>query len=522
MTFEPANQKRSTAVAIAEAETQAISIEALESSPSRRSSPLFYVLLVFALVGLSMFSVWSANRLFAPEMYDTATPAAIGATLASGQNYAVFDLNVNIREIRNAQLAGLPARPDVILLGASHWQEAHVDLLADRSFFNAHIHRDYFEDILGMVEMLVRHDKLPRHMMISIRDNQFLPIRERTDYLWLPGIPFYRDMSKRLGLMPQSQWDTWPVARWRERLSLPMLYGNASRWYKAQEHPHPTLEARFDRLDVLLAGGSIAWSRQHEASYTAERSLQTTMAYVNARRNAPPTVDPIGIEQIDRLFGYLAARGVHVVLVHPPFNPIAYDALKSERYIEGLRRVESLTRDFADRHGFDVIGSFDPYVVGCHADMYIDAEHANPTCLAKVFDQFSRLPRSKSGNAVEASIATIAAQEPNRIDPLPPPPLQLGETPAGALPEAHISPGTPIVTIPASETTPGGSDRLPTPTTEPIARDASSAASTEPSAGSASKPQTQPRKARKGTAKARASTAPRTTRAATTSVAAKR
>ena len=40
------------------------------------------------------------------------------------------------------------------MLGASHWQEAHADLLPGRRFYNAHVHRDYYEDLLAVAEML--------------------------------------------------------------------------------------------------------------------------------------------------------------------------------------------------------------------------------------------------------------------------------------------------------------------------------------------------------------------------------
>jgi hypothetical protein len=518
MTLPPPVQDQPTAhragvPPVVSAPDDVVSGAVIEPQPLRLFNPTCYVVLAAILVGSSLFAMWSANRIFAPEMYDSATAASIGETLGSGQNYAVFDLNVNIREIRNAQLARLPVKPDVILLGASHWQEAHVDLLAGRSFLNAHIHRDYYEDILGMVEMLVRHDKLPRHLMIAIRDNQFMPIAQRTDHLWLPGIPFYREMAKRLGLMPHAQFDTLPIARWRERLSLQMLYGNLSRWHKAGEYPHATRDEQFDRLDILLPGGSIVWSQGHLASYTAERSLQTTLAYVNARRNTPPTIDPIGVEAIDRLFDFLEGRGVHVVLVHPPFNPIAYDALKSERYMEGLRRVEALTRHFADRYGFDVIGSFDPYVLGCRADMYIDAEHANPTCLAKVFAQFSQLPRSRPDQAVTTSkpFAPVEATA-ARLDllPLPPPPLHSEET-ATVVPAASGS-GTaaPIVTETQSQTS------LTAPAAEPPASRISGPPPTSPSLAPAPVPASQPRHAPKGSRQVRAPTAPRTARALST------
>jgi hypothetical protein len=95
----------------------------------------------------------------------------------------VFDLNLDSRELRRQQIARLETRPEVVVLGASHWQEAHADLLPGRRFYNAHVHRDYYEDLLAVTEMLIRHDRLPKTLLVSIRDLTFLPVERRTDTL---------------------------------------------------------------------------------------------------------------------------------------------------------------------------------------------------------------------------------------------------------------------------------------------------------------------------------------------------
>jgi hypothetical protein len=114
--------------------------------------------------------------------------------------------------------------------------------------------------------------------------------------------------------------------------------------------------------------------------------------------NDPPTIDPKGVEAMDALLGFLKSKGVEVFLVHPPFNPLFYERVKTGSYIGGLRKVEELTRRFAVKHGYKVIGSFDPQEVGCDASMYIDAEHGNPTCLGRLLEQYRRLdqPRQSS------------------------------------------------------------------------------------------------------------------------------
>lgn len=348
-----------------------------------------------SLVAATLFgivSVWNLNRSYGPEMYGDAMVQAADAH-AQGKNYAVFDLNLNIRLLRDEQLKRMTKTPEVILLGASHWQEAHKGLLKGYDMFNAHIHRDYWEDPLGMVELLARHNHLPKKLIISVRDNQFTPVEFRKDFLWEPGIPAYRAATKRIGIAAENFVSTLPYDRGRALMSLPMLFTNLTRWHNAAERPHATDNRQFKTLDVLLPDGSIVWAEKHMKLFTAERTRKESLDFAALRYNVPPKVDPKGVFAFEKMLEFLKAKGVEVTLVHPPFNPIYYDQLKGSPYAVGLKKIEELTQRIAKDHGLKTFGSFNPHDIGCTAEMYIDAEHSNEICLQKIFDQFVALDK---------------------------------------------------------------------------------------------------------------------------------
>lgn len=353
--------------------------------------------LAFALATLvGIASIWFGNKAYGPEMYGTGGMVPAAEAHAKQQNYAVFDLNLNIRALRDEQLKRMTKTPDVILLGASHWQEAHKDLIKGQEFFNAHIHRDYWEDPLGMVELLVRHNRLPKKLIISIRDNQFTPVENRKDFLWEPGIPAYREMTKRLGLEAESYIKTLPYDRGRALISLPMLFDNFTRWHNATERPGPTDSKHFETLDTLLPDGSITWSNKRMKLFTQERTLSESINFANKRQNTPPLVDPKGVEAFEALLNFLKDKGVSVYLVKPPFNPTYYDRLRGSPYAAGLDRIDALIQRIANDHKLPVFGSFNPHTLGCTSEMYIDAEHSNDKCLKKIFDQYMAID-AKSG-----------------------------------------------------------------------------------------------------------------------------
>jgi hypothetical protein len=352
-----------------------------------RGRPLLYLLGTAALAALLMSGIAAANYVLAPLSYSTAAQARVAEILAGGSNYAVFDLNLDMRGLRRQHIARLDATPEVVVLGASHWQEADGGLLPGRRFYNAHVHRDYYEDLLAVVEMLLRHDRLPKTLIMSIRDMTFAPVAGRTDTLWLTALPDYRAMATRLGLASHPWFVTWPARRWLHLLSLHAMGDNALRWLTAESWPGPVRPRALPTMDVLRADGSIGWSHAHRAQFTAERARSEVRTAVAARRDQAPAIDPAAVTAVDRLLGLLSERGVRVVLIHPPYHPDFYDRIKSSAYGAGLQQVEAITGRLATAHGATAVGGFDPAVAGCTASMFIDAEHSGPSCLQRVLDQ---------------------------------------------------------------------------------------------------------------------------------------
>ena len=347
--------------------------------------PVPYLVLTALLVALLMAALAAANWHLAPLSYSTAAHHRAADALAAGTPYAVYDLNLDTRGLRRAQIARLARRPDVVVLGASHWQEAHADLLPGRRFYNAHVHRDYHEDLLAVVEMLLRHDRLPRTLIMSIRDMTFLPEARRTDALWLTALPDANAMRERLGL-PRPWLETRPLRRWLGLLALSTLLENGWRDLVAITRPGPVDAHTLPTMDVLQPDGSIRWSAAHREMFTPERTSAEVRAAVAQRGSLGLEIDETAVVAIDRLLALLRGRGVRVVLIHPPFNPDFYRQVQGTAYGAGLLRVEAIAARLAAAHGARVVGSFDPAVAGCTAGMFIDAEHSGPACLRRLID----------------------------------------------------------------------------------------------------------------------------------------
>jgi len=356
--------------------------------------PVAFLGILFLTVILVLSAIVAANWRLTPMQFSQSRMETVADTFMSGANYANWDLNIDIRGMRRAHIARLTETPELIIQGASHWQEASADLVPGVVVANAHVHRDYYEDLLAVAELLVRHDRLPKTLVLTIRDQTFLPVDRRTDSLWRYIGPEYHDMAARLGIQSHSWAEIFPFADYVGLSSLVALREKAIQYFTAPMRPGATKEDKLQTLDVLMPDGSIRWSHEHDAIFTPEWSRAHALENAAARKNAPIVIDPDGVKAIDLLVGFLTEKGVDVVLAHPPFNPIFYNEILGTEYDRGLQRVTAITARIAATHGARVIGSFNPNAVGCTKEMYIDMEHSKPVCLGRLLQQ--ALPQPKS------------------------------------------------------------------------------------------------------------------------------
>lgn len=354
-------------------------------------NPLTYLVLLGGLFVVLWGAVLSANYLLNPLIYSSGAQERLAEEFVAGNNYGVFDLNIDMRGLRREHIARLTKTPEVVVIGASHWQEAIPNLIPDRDFYNAHVHRDYFEDILAVSEMMVANDRVPEKLIISIRDLTFTPVSTRTDDLWRTGLPDYRAMAKRLGVEPHSFFETFEIRPWLDLTSLPAAWERAVQYVTAEQRPGPTRQETSKTLDMLSPKGFIRWSGEHKALFTKERAIDEAIKEYEWTKSRRIQIDPEAVEAVDRLLAFFIERGVEVVLVHPPFNPVFYNNIINTPYGEDMKRVVALTKDLAASHGIPVIGSFDPSYVGCDGSMFIDSQHSSSECLGKVL---AKMPNS--------------------------------------------------------------------------------------------------------------------------------
>ena len=375
-----------------------------DSLSEPRATPATYLFVLLAVIIVGVVSVRSLNAQLAPLLYSDPHIWKVGEELSVGSNYLTYDLNIETRGLRRESIRNLTYRPELAVMGASHWQEAHSAIAPDTDFYNAHVHRDYYEDLVAVASWFFLYDRMPEKLVISIRDNQFTAVEDRTDFLWVPVLPDYRRAAGLFGLEPHLAYANGLTPRLRQTVSLNVLWANVERYFAAEELPRSSDAMTHPTLDVLLSDGGIYWSAKHRRSFTNERARSQALELARAKIASPPTMDPEGLRTLDQVLSFLVEHEVEVFLAHPPFNPIFWDAVQGSRYMPELEKVETAVADLAAKHGIAVIGGFNPYEVGCTQEMYIDGEHSSPLCLGEVLlDALSDPSVEISTNAMDAA-----------------------------------------------------------------------------------------------------------------------
>jgi hypothetical protein len=363
------------------------------AEPQERSSQNLgrYLAALTGLVAVVFAGMGLGNYLLNPLDYSEQYTRQVGQALADGKNFANYDPNINIRALRSAQIRAMRTTPDVVVLGGSRWQEAHSDLLpGGRTLFNAHVHNDYAEDSLALVQLLDEAGRLPRTMVLSERFATFEPLSQRDSQEWLAWAPEYRRMAQRLGLSPVPALQTLPTQQWSGLFSAPSLFDRVREVAVEKDAPQVTTATRSDDLDIFAADGSLYWSRRSIASFGGGFLKSNIRSQLAVLENTAPTVDPAQVAEMARLIAFLQSRGVQVVMALTPYQPDFYAGVQGHPYARSLQQIHAVAEAWSAQYGVPLVGDYDGARLGCGPDQFRDILHPTAECLAHVMSQIPR------------------------------------------------------------------------------------------------------------------------------------
>jgi hypothetical protein len=343
-------------------------------------------LLAAALLFIALIGV--GNYLLDPWTYSHATHRDMAAAFEQGKNVAIYDPNLEFRGLRRAHIRSMTSAPDVLLFAGSRLQEATPETLpfGGVSFYNAFVHNDYSEDYLGLSELLIQTDRLPKLLVLSVRYKSFMPISARDTEEWKSFAPEARAMAERLGVPPVGWLESYPFKFWGTIVSLPKLGGSIARWWRYRgSTPGITDATTLDDLDVLHHQGPLAFSKHHLHAFSLEGAREDARKRAKKHRQTKLIIDPVRLDGFIKLLDELRRRGVRVAIAMTPHHPLYWKGIAGSPFGDALARLEQEMHRIGPEHGAVVVGSYDAERAGCSETMFTDYIHYTNDCLTAVF-----------------------------------------------------------------------------------------------------------------------------------------
>ena len=296
-----------------------------------RWAPLRYGVLFGGVLLAGSLAVAGMNYWLDPLNFSSRFQSRVAGVFEQGQNYAVYDPNMDFRGLRREHINRMSATPDVVIFAGSRFELATKNLFPNRSFYNAFVHSDYFEDLLAVTELLRANNRLPKTLVLSVRFATFLPLAERETEEWKMFWPEYRAMADRLGVGKMSFVENFPWRHWSQLLSIESLKHRFQFGASKGSAPGPTSADQLPDLDVIHADGSLTFSVEHQGTFSPEssRADATERASKVAKKTKWP-MDRARIEALAPLLAFLRDQGTNVAIAITPHHP-AYWAGNRQR-----------------------------------------------------------------------------------------------------------------------------------------------------------------------------------------------
>ncbi len=350
----------------------------------RKSSTGSKIFVVCSILIAVVGTIVAINYCLDPLTYQHSQQAEVGAAWANGENVAMLDANVDLRELRREHIKRMKDTPDLIIFGGSRFQEAGSVVAPGKKMYNAFVSNDHFEDMMAFVQLLDENKKLPKTLILSARFSTFEYLGGREAWWWKSFAPEYQAMAQRLGIKQYSPLELMSYEKWTHLFSAEAAYGRVERFLATKAVWKSTTAEQDPMMDTIGSDGALRFSKDYLRSATLEYARKDSLARVEIdNKNAPKINTPL-LAQMEKLLFFLKEKGVRVVLLQTPYNPTYYDKMKGTEFVRSINKIEYEVQQIAKKTDVFVGGGFDPIAQGCKESDFRDFNHSNVDCMKKL------------------------------------------------------------------------------------------------------------------------------------------
>ncbi len=301
----------------------------------------------------------------------------IAETMLSGKNIGNYsELGFpNFRILNKCLINRFKAKKQVVVLGSSRDREINFADFPGHTFFNNCMASATLEDDITTFWLYKKRNILPDVLVLGV-DPWLLNKNTGAIYYKILKTEYaeaasciIKDSRKRDAWKPDYYFLNYLnmiISPAYFQYSIAKLRGNRSNIFLTDE---------YDIDD---------WLRRSDGSQNYPKSYKTRSAAEVAVIAEDMSVFGLLLKDfhvLDKQRFELFMEAIHgdkvkVVLFLMPFHPITYDLLLKSKKFRIIKDAENYFREYAEKNGIELYGSYDPKVDGITEDEFYDAEHA--------------------------------------------------------------------------------------------------------------------------------------------------
>jgi hypothetical protein len=355
-----------------------------------------YLKLVAGLCSFGLIAVATINytvdpgKIYPPlltsDSYNKLSPEQIVKQLVQSDHGIIVKNDTwNERDLKHA-LALRPTTAECAVIGSSRIRQISSvrkeRLISDScpSLINLGVNGASLEDYLALSETILRNEKPPKVIVFGIDPWSF---NFNFDSRWGRYKQNFFNMESKLEGEDHGDDSSSTLALVRNLInreyflrSLQLILSERARSIKnVQEFDH---QVGLDDA-VLLPDGSLVYSGKYMRNARASK----ISGIHNFRMKGSQWLTEKAVELFIRLVNYLQQQKFKIIFVLTPYHPAVWN-ITEHSAISAIKVVESKIHEIARLTGIQVIGSYNPSLIGCTADEFFDAVHGKTTCLTKL------------------------------------------------------------------------------------------------------------------------------------------
>jgi len=323
---------------------------------------------------------------------------AIAETLLSGKDI-VAARSFNDRYLHKQIIRKMKQIPHVVALGSSQTLELKTSHLGQPpgTFFNHSVAGGNIHDMIAFLGCYKKRGPLPKKIIIGLSTLMFdksfhVPFFEKrweimeSEYYYLQAL-----MEKRNPLQGEFFLRVkTTIQEYKLLFSFNYALTNLKKIkYFLKDDPlfNISKDVSVDE-DVLSPDGSLHVSFTHNDTETVKR-VQNFIDELKAKKSH----EIINIELFKKLVDYILSSGPQLIFLFPPYHPMLYKELSTNKALEFYRELEQLVMDIAISRHIPVYWAYDPGILGLESKDFWDATHLHEYAVKKITTDFVQMEK---------------------------------------------------------------------------------------------------------------------------------